>query len=160
MPFKKKKKKTFNKDFFNKSISDKLWHDNNLLNIPITEDLDNTWFNSNISITNNPKDLLIDNHDINIDKPSFIIRSRKIKLFPTPKQKHILIKWLELYKSVYNITIRYLKKNPLFNINFIKLRAIIRENMETLSNKIKKYNIPSHTIDNAIHDVIKAIKVC
>lgn len=87
------------------------------------------------------------------------IRSYLICLKPTMKQRHILLKWNEVYRRVYNLTAAYLKNNKL--CSFPKLRKIIdkniklNKNLEALSNSSK---IPKHTRDNAIKDCIKAYK--
>jgi len=66
-----------------------------------------------------------------------------------------------IYRTVYNWTVKYFRSNKL--LSFYKIRSIIRE--EIRRNKsfniiVEKSKIPKHTIDNAIHDVVKAYKTC
>lgn len=87
------------------------------------------------------------------------IRSFPIRIFPTLEQKTILMKWNEIYRQVYNLTVSYLKVNKIQS--FIKMRKIIDNEIEkniNLSNLCNKYSIPKHTRDNAIKDCIKAYK--
>lgn len=87
------------------------------------------------------------------------IRSYPIKLNPTPKQRQTLLKWNEIYRQVYNITVFYLKQNKVQS--FPKMRTLIDNkirNNKNLTNMCKLWKIPKHTRDNAIKDCIKAYK--
>lgn len=87
------------------------------------------------------------------------IRSFPIKLYPTDKQKNILLWWNEIYRQVYNITISYLKQNKCQS--FISMRKIIDKKIQqnkNLTNLYTKWRIPKHTRDNAIKDCLKAYK--
>jgi transposase len=86
-----------------------------------------------------------------------VLRCSKIKISPDTKQSKILDNWIDIYRYVYNQTVKYLKSNKL--TNFIKLRKIIKDNLNKSSwDRIIKSRIPIHTIDNAIKDVVKAYK--
>jgi putative transposase len=96
-----------------------------------------------------------------------VIRSRKVQLYPTNRQKKILKQWIDLSTYTYNQTILLLRLNSdgILNSNSDKKNY----SWMTFRNKYKKHiieknlnlktsKIPSHTIDNAIKDVFKAFK--
>src|SRR5205814_249661 len=71
-----------------------------------------------------------DNLPLKKIKDDYLIRSKKIKVFPTQEQKEILFVWITLYRYVYNLTIKYTRQNPEHKehnklYNFINLRTII-----------------------------------
>lgn len=79
------------------------------------------------------------------------------------KVKQKLLEWFEIYRRVYNLTIS--NKSALFNEkgyikSFPEVRKYIKNTIlptkELLLKDIKKSGIPEHTLDNAIHDVLKA----
>jgi putative transposase len=87
------------------------------------------------------------------------IRSKPIHLYPTVKQRKILLEWNEIYRQVYNLTVGYLKTNKIES--FITIRKIIDGIISTnrnLTDSCKKFGIPKHTRDNAIKDCLKAYK--
>lgn len=87
-----------------------------------------------------------------------VLRSDKIEIYPTKKQKIILRKWFDIYRWCYNKTILHIRKYP-NNINFYNLRKQIKSKFTNKQIQIiKNSKIPSHTIDNAINDVVKAYK--
>lgn len=152
-----KKKKSRYK--FNPEIASELW-------LPSSDTLENevneltdTWFNSTSSKSKFINKPIIDNIPSQNDT-GVIIRSKKIEVMPNRKQKKILKKWSALYRYIYNLTVKYFRNNPDVNKSFQKIRPLIKNSInKTMKDKIKLYKIPSHTIDNAIHDVIKAYKV-
>jgi putative transposase len=90
---------------------------------------------------------------------------RKKRIYPTNSQKVILLQWFEIYRQVYNITVKYFRLNKKTSKdNFYKIRPIINNIIETdhkgLNEKFKKSGMPKHTRDNAINDCIKAYKTC
>jgi IS605 OrfB family transposase len=114
----------------------------------------NSWFD----IKECYKKQEIDNKIENNSEISFM-KCKKIKLYPTQKQRNILLTWLELYRISYNYTITELKTNPIFN--FIKIRPIIRQKLQEnqyLNGLIENSKIPKHTLYQAMSDVIKAYK--
>jgi IS605 OrfB family transposase len=90
------------------------------------------------------------------------MRSYPIIIYPTNKQKHIILNWFEIYRQVYNLTVSYLKTNKIQS--FYKMRTIIDNRINNLSGLsgllglIKKYKITKQTRDNAINDCLKAYK--
>lgn len=119
----------------------------------------NSWFNIDKSITYSRRGIL---HKEKLNT-TYITASKDI-ILPNLEQKEILLEWMELYRLVYNLTISYIKQSNLYNESFYNLRNLIRKDITKL-NKLKKLNerinkskIPKHTIDNAINDVVKAIK--
>jgi putative transposase len=88
-----------------------------------------------------------------------VLRTKDIQIYPSDKQRHILINWFEIYRQIYNITVSYFRSHPL--TSFINTRRIIdgkiKEN-KWLVGLIKHYGIPKHVCDNAIKDYIKAVK--
>lgn len=110
--------------------------------------INNSWFDVKYQNYN-----IVDNKSINIDleEPNNnIMRAKQIKISTTQFQKNIILSWIEQSRIIYNITVKYLRKNKL--VSFIKLRKIIKDSFN------KDYNIPVHIIDNSIKDVLKAYK--
>lgn len=154
----KKKKKKINIIDKNNPYFKKFWipSDNILDIIDIDKSLDNTWFSSIVRESMNKNEYLVDNLS-KIDYSDNQLRCKKIELFPTKKQKKILNNWSNIYRYYYNQTIKYTKRHNIYN--FYKLRSMIKKNTnKDIKYKINKSKIPSHTIDNAIHDVCKAFK--
>lgn len=87
------------------------------------------------------------------------IRTKPVALYPNHKQRNILLQWNDIYRQVYNLTVKYFRSNPIQS--FISTRKIIdnliKQN-QPLMGLITKYKIPKQTRDNAIHDCIKAYK--
>lgn len=113
----------------------------------------NSWFDiSQLNYDQDPKPIFI-----NTDT----IRSRPIIIYPTPKQRTILLQWNEVYRQVYNITVKYLKTNKVDSMPKIrpKIDEIIFRN-KNLSSFSNASGIPKHTRDNAINDCLKAYKTC
>jgi|SRR6185369_5177215 IS605 OrfB family transposase len=112
----------------------------------------NSWFNIDKM---NDDMLLYENRLAN----STTIRSRPISIIPTVKQKAILLQWNEIYRRVYNLTVKYLKTNKIQS--FQKMRPIIDGQIaldSILTTDSNKSGIPKHTRDNAIKDCLKAYK--
>lgn len=89
-----------------------------------------------------------------------VIRSVKIKVYPTLKQRAILRKWFDWYRWAYNKTVIYLRSvdklpSPTKTRNFLKNKW---KNDENISRRLKQSKIPAHTLSNAILDVAKAYK--
>jgi len=113
------------------------------------------------------------------------IRTKPIKISPDEGQKKILLQWLEVYRRVYNLTVKYLKE--ITNPNLVTLAIPISKTgkPKVTIKSSKKINIPSfytlrklmepliqnhigslikdcrilrHTRDEAVHDVVKAYK--
>ena len=100
--------------------------------------------------------LEIPNTEIQI-KNEKVLRCKRVRIKPTPKQRNLLKKWIHFYRIVYNKTVNFLKNNEI--TSFYNLRKIIKNSFShSFKKAIKKIKIPSHTIDNAIHDVLKALK--
>ena len=110
----------------------------------------NSWFNICSLKKNNRNNTTITINNTNI-------RAKMVIIKPTPKQKKILFHWLEIYRQVYNTTVKYIKNNSI--TNFKNMRKIIDARLsKNLKNYSKKYKILKHTRDNAIKDVLKAYK--
>lgn len=88
-----------------------------------------------------------------------ILRCKKIIIKPNQTQRNILKTWLNIYREVYNLTVKYFKKHKICKKS--KARKIIRnkiDNKPYLNGLIKNSKIPLHTVNNAIFDVLKAYK--
>jgi putative transposase len=117
----------------------------------------NSWFN--ILKCNYDNEISIKDNIKTNKNDKIIIRSKKIEIFFKNKQKKIIKKWFKIYKYTYNQTIRYINNCKPKNLDFIKIRAIIKKNFnKEMKFCIKTSKIPSHTIDEAIRDVITAYK--
>jgi len=150
-------KRTNNKQFFRKKIADLL--PNNAKYKTINKSINNTWFNSKFtkSKSDNTPLFPIMNNDDNDNTP--LLRVRKVEILFTNPQKNIINEWLQLYKYIYNVTVKYIRLNPNVSKTFYTLRPIIKNSLNSsIKLRIKKSKIPSHTIDNAINDVTKAYK--
>jgi IS605 OrfB family transposase len=92
---------------------------------------------------------------------SLSIRCKKITLTPNVKERNIILTWLKLYRLTYNMTIKYIKRNPNEKNTKFNLRNKIKE-LRTANpvmyGLIKSVKCPVHTLDNAVFDVIKARK--
>jgi putative transposase len=107
----------------------------------------NSWFDTN----------LIKNNFIPIISKDKILRCKEILVKPNKIQREILLEWFNLYRYTYNQTVKYLRCNA--NNSFYTLRPIIKNNFPNeIKSRIQSCKVPAHTLDNAIHDVLKAIK--
>lgn len=169
---KKKKKKNFHEKY------DKLFHNiisyNSKYCIPTITGCTakniktDSWFNITEKYTTNTKNFNLQ-LDKNISDISHI--SRKIKFFPTTRQKNILLKWMDSYIDMYNATIRLFKEKR-FNRQTISLQwqrvrtdylknikqNIINDSQLPCYNTNTKVN--SHVLDGAIKEVCKNYKSC
>ncbi|AYV77780.1 MAG: transposase [Edafosvirus sp.] len=158
-------KKKYNKFIFDRQLADQFWLpiDDNFyatLNIPT-----DSWFDLSKTNTNSPTVIQFNK---NKQKDIFVTRTQKIKVFPTPYQKNILLDWITAYRYMYNATITYTRKHEINDdkervklYNFNKLRKIVNDivkNNKQMYDWIKIIKIPQHTLDNAINDVCKAFK--
>ncbi|ARA71985.1 ISSoc2, transposase [Kaumoebavirus] len=86
-----------------------------------------------------------------------IIRSKKVVLHLEDNQRNIIEGWFEVYRQVYNFTLKCIKGKD--KVSFYGLRKEVKNKFpEGLVKLIKESKIPAHTVDNAIHDVVKARK--
>ena len=86
-----------------------------------------------------------------------IIRCSKISIKPNQKQRNLLKSWLDIYRQIYNFTVKYFRKHKI--CGQYKARDIIRKKITQtpiLWCLIKQSEIPLHTCNNAIFDVVKA----
>jgi len=141
-----KKVEKLNKQFI---LDTSLWKSNNKF---VYKRKTNSWFDItqiNKKTKNKKKRI------INIET----IRSFTNILYPTIKQKQIMMWWNEIYRQVYNLTVYYLKTNKCQS--FYDMRKIIDNKIKDNKNLINlctKWKIPKHTRDNAIKDCIKAYR--
>src|SRR5258708_1238305 len=93
--------------YFDKGKSKNLWIPTNSNLRPSKSYETDSWF------TIETKDSKEVNNDL-IGRPMIvgnenIIRSTKIKIFPTNEQKRYLLEWMDVYRYVYNATVKYLE---------------------------------------------------
>ena len=92
------------------------------------------------------------------------INSIQIKIYPTKKQKEILIIWMNAFIKMYNETLRFIKHNKNIKINFYDLRKNhlyeMKKNIEkeTILNGNSKTKICTHILDEAIDLVCASYK--
>jgi len=84
----------------------------------------------------------------------------KIKLYPTEKQKQILLKWVDNCIDVYNDTNSHLKKivnnnNYRKELNFINIRKQLNQ---SLLNTCKIDNLNKHTADYSVKHCVEMYK--
>jgi len=128
----------------------------------------NSWFNMNQTIYKN-----VPKYDTSMKKPSddIIIKCEKIKIYPTIKQKDILISWMNCYIKMYNETIsifkryRMRKKNLTRNCKKIRTYHMKYKKEKIIKNsQLLKYNsstkVNSHVLDYAIKQACSNYKSC
>lgn len=101
-----------------------------------------------------------------------LIKTKKILLLPTPKQKEYLLKWMDAWIVMYNKVISIIKNERkkqsiklnkslrysqmnLDNLNLNKLKKDLHQFKKDL---IKDTKIDSHTLDYCINDVLTMLK--
>lgn len=90
--------------------------------------------------------------------PEGVIRCDRIELKPSNKQRYILKRWFSWYRWAYNQTVVYLRKDP-EKKSFYSVRKGVKDSWSQYQKKmLKQSGIPMHSVDNAIHDVLKAYK--
>lgn len=94
------------------------------------------------------------NEQVNVIKTdNNILRAKQIKLNLNNIQENTIKIWIECARIIYNITVKYFRKNKLCS-----LASVRKEIYKLIPNIVKNHNTPKHIIDNAISDVIKAHK--
>jgi len=94
------------------------------------------------------------NEQVSINKTdNRILRAKSIDLKLNTKQANTIKTWIEGARIIYNITVKYFRKNILCS-----LASVRKQIYRLIPTIIKNYNIPKHIIDNSISDVIKAHK--
>ena len=143
-------------DFEYKKLLHNYWNFGRNLWKPLDLQFDNntthSWFNINKSIPNNNNLLFnLNTHSISNVKA---VRSVRLELFPTKKQKKTMISWMDAYIDMQNETIRFMKK-CLFDkkklvLNWRSLRDIHLTNKRDKIANLYKINI--HCLDKAIKE--------
>ena len=82
------------------------------------------------------------------------MKSRKIRIYPTAKQRQILRQWLGTSRYVYNQTIEYLRQ-PETRANWITIKKWLLKSLPDWSAKV-----PFQIKSIAVKDACKAIKNC
>ena len=171
---KKKKKLFFQKA---KLLKDSIINFTNLVTLPIFDDIN---FNDvqlidgintsifDFNLINENIDLTEDNLINGRKRTDVFVKTYKIKLFPTLKQRDILLIWMDAWIDMYNKVISVIKaerKTQSFSMN--KSLKYNEMNLDNLSitklkkhlydfkkNLIEKTKIDSHTLDYCINDVL------
>ena len=98
--------------------------------------------------------------------------TKRVKLYPTPLQKQVLLKWMDCYILMYNSVIRYIKQSCFHGkkIEFsnTKLKNKFHKTKEDIveyshinhENGKKVISINKHILDYAINDAIVMYKSC
>ncbi len=84
-----------------------------------------------------------------------VLRAKSVDLKLNESQANIIKQWIESARIIYNITVKYFRKNKLCS-----LISVRKEIYKLIPQMIKNCKIPHHIIDNAINDVIKAHNSC
>ena len=109
------------------------------------------------------------------DENDIFRKAIKIKIFPTKKQKNMLMIWFDAYIEMYNETLKFLKneyhikrynKSHFVSSNWKKIRNLMYQTKRNImikriiiSNDIS-YKVYSHTLDNAVKLVCSHYKTC
>ena len=124
----------------------------------ITDNYINIKTNSWFDITSLKKDQVFKSVKV-CHNNNTIIRTKKIKLYPTDMQKEILQKWFNLDRKMYNKTTVFLRGKIYKNNNKLNNKAIQKYvNFRNLRSKylskdkenLCKYNINKHILDQSI----------
>lgn len=90
------------------------------------------------------------------------LRCRKVIIKPNEHQLPIIKGWFKSYQLAYNEILKVVNALRYFNQkipSFYSLREAYKKDvLEKIKAKLGEVNTPSHTIDNAINDVVKAYK--
>lgn len=85
------------------------------------------------------------------------IKCKQIEIKPNDIQKNYIIKWLNHYKDIYNIGIKYIRQNVNKRIGgYIDLR---REVLKLIPPSLYMNNIPTQSVQEAISDVHKSYTI-
>jgi len=150
----------------------KIWQYTNSLFLPSNKfksnDIKtNSWFD----ITQSIYDEHINNYDAKLKKISKkSIKCEQIRIYPSSKQKDILISWMNSYIKMYNDTIslfkRYHTRHKIISLNWQKIRTYhLKDKKKKLIKtsrltKYKKSNINAHILDYAIKQACASYKSC
>jgi transposase len=94
------------------------------------------------------------NEQVNINKTdNNILRVKSVDLNLNNIQSDTVKTWIEGARIIYNITVKYFRKNKLCS-----LASVRKQIYNLIPSIVKNYNIPKHIVDNSISDVIKAHK--
>ena len=123
----------------------------------------NSWFNID-SIYSKCSDSTKYNESISTSNT----RCKMITLYPSIKQKNILLQWGEIFRQIYNLTVTYIENLPLNdngkkvipNMNVIRnnIKKHIYSNNKNLKHLIFKYKYPIQSLSEAVRDCLKAYK--
>lgn len=148
-----KKKKKKRKFLIKNKPCNKFWIPN--LKLHKVNIRSNSWFNINKFIDENASYFNL-NIPSNKNKDTDFYRANKIKLTPSLYQRKVLHNWIKIYKYVYNYALYYIRKTDK-TYSFYTLRSLLKKQL-TSKQHIKISKIPSHIIDEALHDLVKAFK--
>ena len=146
--------------------STKYWLPNNHNKINVNSD---SWFDIK-EIISPTKNEIID-VKLKIKKINKLIKCEKIKIYPTKKQRKILLIWMHAYVKMYNDTLKIIKNRKREKkktiLNWKTLRTTHLKDKKTLiikstKGKSLKYKsqVNSHVLDGAIHDACSKVKTC
>lgn len=134
-----------------------------ILNSPcFVPNYEETWVDKSMSwfgvSTLTYKTISHQDNSVNVPMPdSSLLRAKQVGIQFNTDQKQLILKWIELARIIYNITVLYFKHNKL--CGFGRVRPIIKKLYSTkLAMLVKSSKMPVHIQDNAINDVIKAHK--
>jgi putative transposase len=86
-----------------------------------------------------------------------VFKVKKIRVYPTKKQREELKKWFGITRWTYNQCVKYIKKqNYKVSKQELRNKFVNNENFETKNQWVK--DIPHNTRDQAMMDTIKAFK--
>ena len=154
------------------TLLSKIWKYSNKLYLPTNKTIITTvntdsWFDiEQTNYTDNTKQF-----DAKLKKKHVksTIKCDKIKMYPTPKQRKILISWMNSYIKMYNETISFFKRyytkhNKVmcnwYTVRTTHLRHIKKKIIETSGINQCKSNIYAHILDLAIKQACASYKSC
>jgi len=172
---KKRKKDLSNTDKYNsivniiKSYSDNFWLPNSSNVTKETKINTNSWYD--IREVNSIEKNKPYNAKIKVPMSKTMIRSEKIKLKPTKRQRFILLNWLNAYIKMYNATIKIINGRRHNNLSIITSWKTLRTShlkrakkkiikQSNIKHKKFKTQVNSHVLDGAIQDACAKFKSC
>ena len=130
-------------------------------NEPIINVNSNSWFNIQEKNSNHLNNKF--NAKLPIPRTKMIRYAEKIRIYPTKKQRRILLNWMNSYIRMYNEALRFIKRRRIMKKSTITNWKIMRTKhlKDIKANIIKKSaKVNAHVLDGAIQDVCSHLKSC
>ena len=89
-----------------------------------------------------------------------VIKTRKIRIYPTPKHRELFNKCIGTNRYIYNKALNFIKNNPEEKINFLNIRSkVLISDKDLKENELWQKEIPYDTRQLAIKELTEAYKI-